>query len=125
MGVPLHFHYCRGELKHVTFLVKMYCHMPENADAPTGCCKKKTQQCAVGVVLQDCCDDATQWLQENLPAVCIKSNVSDLQGCDPAFVTGMSFGQLTVDNAIAVSTFEAIPPDTPLYLLQCALIYYG
>lgn len=124
IGVPMHFHYCQGELKHVSFLVKMECDEPGTVSTDHACCQTAKSHCATSQTLNSCCDDATQWLQDDLPAICAKSDL-DLNG--DLFITALS-SDFPDPYAVSVSVVSdastrLIP--RPLYLMQCALIFYG
>jgi hypothetical protein len=130
IGVPLHFHYCRGELKHVTLLVKMECHVPESGMAGHACCQKEYTQC--GNALQSfntCCNDATRWLQDHAPAVCPKDHAGDIQtksGTDDIAVEHRiaPVPQITISDLL-LRTESDTGDKAPRYLRFCALIYYG
>lgn len=124
IGIPMHFHYCQGELKHVSFLLKMECHDPGTGQTDPACCQTSRSHCASGQTLNSCCDDATQWIQDDLPAICAKSDL-DLDG--DLFITAMA-SDLSDPYGVIIDTGSDASIRNigrPLYLMQCALIFYG
>ena len=69
IGVPLHSHYCGGELQHVTLFTQMECDdhedMHAHVEKPQSCCTKGlTTQCEASNDNHDgCCDDQSEFLQ--------------------------------------------------------------
>jgi len=125
IGMPLHFHYCRGELKHVTLFLKMECHEVTSEQISPNCCKKAQTLCESGPSWNNCCDDDTRWIQDNLPAICSKSP-------DPVIIAPATstLPNLSISDELALAPFntglcEFIPLETPRYLAHCALIFYG
>lgn len=125
IGLPLHFHYCGGELKHVTLFVKMSCHEPEQEQDPHACCKNKAAQCHAGLTMNSCCDDATEWIQDNVPAV--QARALDLVLYPISYAVAIPvLNSLHSEMEPGVYSDDADPPPgLPFYLLACALIYYG
>jgi hypothetical protein len=126
IGVPLHFHYCRGELKHITFFVKMECHEPGADQAVHACCQGMKAETCSGHTLNNCCDDATQWIQDNLPAICAKNTEDQTNIAQVAVIRlDQTFESKAVYTAGKPSEDVKNNIGIPLYVLQCALIYYG
>lgn len=125
IGVPLHFHYCRGELKHVSFLLKMECHVPETGTAEHACCKTTKPQCGNGQTLNSCCDDATQWIQDDLPAICAKSDLDQLSGLTAMIPASVPTIEYALHHILPSTDHDFQQVHPPLYLLQCAFIFYG
>ena len=126
IGMPLHFHYCRGELKHITVLVKMECHVPNPVKSDHTCCKSIKPHCEATYALNNCCDDATQWIQDDIPALCLKnSEFEDISFAQAVDNTLPGLSDLSETNQSAELFKEPSYHKSPLYLLQCSLIYYG
>lgn len=124
IGVPLHLHYCQGELMHITVLVKVECGEPETGMEDQGCCQNKKPNCHSGNTLNNCCDDATQWLQDDLLAICQKS----IDGDTPTVVkSAIVHNNATIIIQDSPSVYPALLTSSgpPLYIFQCALVYYG
>ena len=122
IGVPLHFHYCRGELKHVSLVVRKGCQGEDmHKVMARDCCKKTKPQCTKG----KCCNDATEWAQENIPAVVQKlvfkapMTLRSAEQVAESHLTEYTYQQP------APRDMEALAESPPLYLLKCSLIYYG
>jgi hypothetical protein len=124
IGMPLHFHYCRGELKHVTLLVKLECHVPQQAIAGHACCKAAMPTCESKHRLNNCCDDSTQWIQDEIPALCPKH--ADFEDVSAPTITYPKYDD--TERLLNISTpsvdYRSARPQS-LYLLQCAFIFYG
>ena len=69
IGVPLHYHYCEGELQHVSILFKKACASHEEDEhtdeVPTACCTSKdVSHCEESKgVNNDCCDNESDLVQ--------------------------------------------------------------
>jgi hypothetical protein len=126
IGLPLHFHYCRGELKHITLLVKMECHAQEHDTMDHACCRAQKSQCDLGIKTQNCCDDATQWIQEDLPALCVEGHDLEFPVIANAAVTSsVELFQHLYSGVSIFSVKENPGTGPPIYQIQCSLIYYG
>jgi len=126
IGVPLHLHYCRGELKHVTLFVKAGCHEMPKEQVARACCKEKQPHCAIGQAHNQCCSDDTQWLQEDLPVIVAEyiQLTIDLDDLNPGVHEILSEESMHRMDPIPEIQY---PPgaDIPLYLVHCSLIFYG
>jgi hypothetical protein len=125
IGMPMHFHYCKGELKHVTLFVQKGCHPEPAPTSDHACCKSLNSHCDLGDVRDNCCDNSTEWLQDNAPTVCAKAFV--LQDTPDKELVILSFcdTETIYSDQIARDDTETIHgSDPPLYLLHCSLIYY-
>jgi hypothetical protein len=126
IGMPLHFHYCKGELQHITLILRMDCHEQEPVEGQS-CCKPTTAHCPESLAVNACCSDATQWLHEEVPAIC-SANILPEEGPDGYAVAHI----LTIAGHTPSGGSDMIPrepqspgPDIPLYVAHCALIFYG
>jgi hypothetical protein len=124
IGLPLHFHYCRGELKHVTMFVRMGCHEQEHQTFAHGCCESKPQ-CEPGHLNNHCCQDATKWLHEDNPAVIAQNLTFNTPGCE--MVSAVINPDLRLSESKSPRQTHHVLATTgpPLYLMQCAFIFYG
>lgn len=127
IGMPLHFHYCKGELRHVSLLVKISCHDAEESQEVHACCKtnQAAATCHVSPSMKSCCDDATQWVQDKLPAILAKDLEVELSPAISAVAIEVSVLFVTTAAQQEVNTEEDPPPGPPIYLRDCSLIYYG
>lgn len=125
IGMPLHFHYCRGELKHVSVLVKMECHVPDQTMVGQTCCKSVKPHCEAKHSLNNCCDDATQWIQDDVPALCAKG--FEFDDVDALYAVNVVAGHTVQPQAVqGLPQVETVSDHSPpLYLLQCSFIFYG
>ena len=130
IGVPLHYHYCGGELQHITLFAAKECESHDDThvkveDALVCCQDQEISHCNDGVSVPDCCDDETEILQLN------------------ERVAALVFLQDMYSDVIGVCEFNELPtvqleeePDYDLirglpvatvqtYLEHCSLIFYG
>jgi len=126
IGLPLHFHYCKGVLKHVTLFVKMTCHELELERTAHACCKSHTQ-CSAGPTMNTCCDDATEWIQDSIPAILARDVEFDLTLLVNAVApsSAKSLNTVITQEVFGPGPDAGPPPGPPIYLLTCSLIYYG
>jgi hypothetical protein len=122
--VPLHLHFCEGELQHITVLIRMEGCASETGKDEPGCCKNKRRPCNNELSRNSCCDDATQWLQDDLAAICLTNVhgdevVSTLSAVSPESVVVPLHDSPSVYPDLLTSS------GPPLYIFQCALVYYG
>jgi len=126
IGLPLHFHYCRGQLKHVTMFIRMECHEQEGPVSEHACCDARPMICEIGHANNHCCQDATKWLHENIPAPCAQNPVFKGVNWDlpkpVAFDSDLQIGDSCVPREKHTALLTNGPP---LYLTQCAFIFYG
>ena len=126
IGMPLHFHYCRGELKHVSVLLKLDCHDTEQSEAGHACCKTPKPHCESKRALNTCCDDSTQWVQDEMLALNVKSSESETSEIPEVLSCGVSaWSEQAGQNASLRASMDEYVQPPPLYLLQCSLIFYG
>ncbi len=129
VGVPLHYHYCKGDLEHITLLIQKECsdHEEEQqrlADSPFACCLKDKMSCEASTEKGDCCDDQTEFLQMDEDAVQALGDVKDLV---QFYALPRNVEVSGSDQEMTVEPRAHSPPDTgpPLYLLNCSLVFYG
>jgi hypothetical protein len=123
--MPLHFHYCMGELKHVTFLLKVECHGEGTVGDLHACCGVSKSSCSAGHSLNKCCNDSTEWLQDEIPALLQKVDSDTLTDGIEAYPKGGNHVLISsVHSELHPGSNLQISP-RPLYLLKCSLIYYG
>ena len=130
IGMPLHFHYCMGNLQHVSLLVKKGCHESDGAVRHHGCCDQKPvcHQSEPGEVMgmDNCCDDATEWLHEELSAVCAWTQTNTLlQTTLPVVISHVLLISEEQTTPASENRQDLPPPGAPLYKLHCALIFYS
>lgn len=125
VGLPLHFHYCKGMLESVSLIFKKACddHQEQIADLPACCQKMEVRHCTeaddkcchdqVKVLTQDITSIAPQILQwESIPFVFIPSVAP------PATVT------IKV-NTPSVLVTPGSDSGPPIYILHKAFIFYA
>lgn len=126
VGMPLHYHYCKGQLQHVTLLTKRTCDDTHaKAVSPFACClglDKMVCEADEG----DCCDDESQWLsndEDQLQASLTKSIADlDLQIVSPE--AGWDLIGSSAETEVE-PTANAPPPGGAKYLLYCSFVFYG
>ena len=125
IGVPLHLHYCRGELQNISLFVRSGCaEMPE-AQAHK-CCNELPAQCATEHAKNHCCDNDTRWLKEDVPVVCTELSIPGSK----VVAAPLATSEVTLpqgDAYVSYATAHRYPPGNapPSYLLHCALIFYS
>ncbi len=125
VGLPLHFHYCKGMLESVSLFFKQACddHQEQIADLPTCCQKIQAKNC----IEEDnkCCDDQVKVLTQDI--ISIAPQV--LQWDSTAFVFTPLAGHTAIVNVKADSHFAPVTPESdsgpPKYILHQALILYA
>jgi hypothetical protein len=75
--------------------------------------------------MKSCCDDATQWVQDKLPAILAKDLEVELGPAISAVAIEGSTLFVTAAPQPELYTAEDPPPGPPIYLRDCSLIYYG
>lgn len=123
MGLPLHFHYCKGLLESVTLLIKPGCddHV-EVSDLPACCKKQEVSHCNTSK--DDCCNDEVLVLTQDLTSL----TPHLLKWTDISFVpTSAPYAALQSAQPNRIDQVEIIEKDTgpPRYIRYGALIYYG
>ncbi len=122
-GIPVHFHYCKGELKHVKILFKTGCHDKSDDPEPDAGCCISTKACQDPGTNATCCSDATEWNHENEDAV--PPPATDLV---PALQDVRWSGAIAPAGSglqVAHAPGEGSANSPPIYILSCALIFYG
>jgi len=130
IGVPLHYHYCGGELQHISLFTTKECASHDDVHSNTEelrtCCEGKTvSHCQDGISIPDCCDDKTELLQidESVTAlVLLQSDYVDA-------VIACEFAELPKiiqkEDATGVAIHVLQPKPVLPYLEHCSLIFYG
>ena len=130
IGVPLHYHYCGGELQHITLFTAKECASHDDshqkAEDPQACCQGKTiSHCSDAVSIPDCCDDQTEFLQfdESVTAlVFLQGNYTDaIIACEFAELPSILQNEDAPGETVHVDRPKPVQP----YLEHCSLIFYG
>ena len=130
VGVPLHYHYCKGDLEHVTLLFQKECsdHKEETnrvADSPFACCLKGKMSCEMTTDDGNCCDDETELLQlDDEVVVQSMPNLGDV----PVQAVELPLTEtLEVEYTEAIQPCANAPPQNgpPVYLMNCSFVFYG
>jgi|GEM_PF-2619113 len=130
IGVPLHYHYCAGELQHITLFAPSECTSHDDThkkvEEPVTCCEVKTvSNCNEADSLPDCCDDQTELLQldESVTALIFLQNkyTDAVVACE--FVELPSVLQKEDAQADPIHVLRSNP--VLPYLEHCSLIFYG
>jgi hypothetical protein len=130
IGVPLHYHYCGGELQHITLFAPKECESHDVAhkkvEEPQACCQGKAiSHCNDETSGPDCCEDQTELLQldDRVAALVL------LQGKYADAIVVCEFAELpSIQQKEAVNsdiTYVQPPPLVQSYLEHCSLIFYG
>lgn len=130
VGVPLHYHYCEGELQHISFFAPKECESHEDthekAAEPLACCLGQiSSHCNETASVPDCCDDETELLQfdETVTAlVFIQGHYMDaIVACEFAELPAVHQKVDAPGDPVHVLRPKPILP----YLEHCSLIFYG
>jgi hypothetical protein len=130
IGVPLHFHYCKGELQHVTIFTQKECdaheqHNSEAARSPMGCCMGVGSDHCSLAENPDCCNDELDLIQLDDEAAAVLLPFSlDVEVCAPAATVEV---QPSVLRNIAKGYHANAPPAAgpKIYLANCSFVFYG
>lgn len=125
VGLPLHFHYCKGMLESVSLFFKQACddHQEQIADLPACCQKIEAKHCTEED--NNCCDDQVKVLTQDITSIAPQV----LQWESIAFVFTPLAGQTAKVPVKADSHFAPVTPESdsgpPIYILHQALIFYA
>jgi len=129
IGVPLHYHYCQGELQHVSVFTQVECdshekHQKEVEKAPEACCIS-TQSAHCGIDDPECCDDESDLIQLDDEAAAILLPFSlDVEMCS----TSAQVVPIPAITSKALLGYNAnAPPNAgpKIYLTNCSFVFYG
>ncbi len=130
VGVPLHYHYCKGELQHITLFTQKECdshekHEEEAEKSPFACCLSASADHCGMVDDPDCCDDESDLIQldDEMAAAIMPFNV-DNEFCAATF---NPLEETSVCHHTEAG-FDAHAPPVPaisLYLAHCSFVFYG
>jgi len=125
VGLPLHFHYCKGMLESVSLFFKKACddHQEQIADLPACCQKIQARHCSDED--NKCCDDQVKVLTQDITSIAPQL----LQWESLAFVFTSAVAPLAIVPVITNSHFALVTPESdsgpPIYILHQALIFYA
>lgn len=127
VGLPMHFHYCKGMLASVSFFMKSVCddHEEDVARLPV-CCRKTTttsNSCDRGK--EGCCDDRTTILSQDLTSLLPKlfSDALDLHPVEPVF---FALHKAPLQDSTPCAAFRVSSDHgPPLFIRHQALLLYA
>jgi hypothetical protein len=123
IGLPVHFHYCKGILESVSVFISQGCDDHEEiADLPACCKKLETSHCTPGA--GDCCDDKVSILIQEVESLIPHFAKWDVIVPAPQ---SFSFTQLERTKIVSCPSISGISTDTgpPIYILHQSLIFYA
>ncbi len=130
IGVPLHYHYCEGELQHISIFAPKECESHDDTHEkiaePLTCCQGNLPtHCGEAVTIPDCCDDETELLQldETVTAIVfLQGHYTDaIVACEFAELPAVQQKEDAPGDLVQVLRPKPILP----YLEHCSLIFYG
>ena len=125
VGLPLHFHYCKGMLESVSLFFKKACddHQEQIADLPACCQKIQAKHCTEED--NNCCDDQVKVLTQDITSIAPQF----LQWESIAFVFTPTVAPKVTVPLKANLHFAQVTPESdsgpPIYILHQALIFYA
>ena len=129
IGMPLHYHYCKGELQHVTAFTQKECESHESKkQSPFACCLKSGEKhcdMALDAEEPDCCSDQSKWVQLDELAVAefVKVQLHNYLGLLNIY---HSYTFLREAGASGVPVERGPPvPAVARYIYHCSLVFYG
>lgn len=125
VGLPLHFHYCKGMLESVSLFFKKACddHQEQIADLPACCQKIQAKHCSEED--NNCCDDQVKVLTQDITSIApqLLQWESIPFVCTPAVVpTATVLVKVNSPSALVTPGSGSGPP---IYILHQALIFYA
>lgn len=125
VGLPLHFHYCKGMLESVSLIFKKACddHQEQIADLPTCCQKLETRHCSEAN--DKCCHDKVKVLTQNITS--IAPQLLQWESISPDFIPPVAPSATVAVKVNLPSSPVAPGSDSgpPIYILHQALIFYA
>lgn len=124
VGLPMHYHYCKGSLESVSILFKDNCDDEVTMANMPDCCKKLYQQ---HCKKEDngCCHDKVKVISQDLtstvPAFHVLTPV-DFENNEPVVKSSV-----TENNSVSPFSFQNTISDSgpPIYIRFHSLIYYA
>ena len=130
IGVPLHYHYCKGELQHITLFTQKECdsheeHEKEVEKSPFSCCLANTSDHCGMADESDCCDDESDLIQLDDEAAAI-SVLPFFDAELSSVAVNFDFISIQVDKDVIGYNAHAPPLTGPkIYLANCSFVFYG
>ena len=125
VGLPLHFHYCKGMLESVSLIFKKACddHQEQIADLPSCCQKLETRHCTEAD--DKCCHDQVKVLTQDITS--IAPQLLQLESIPVDFIPPVA-PSATVAVKVNLPSAPVTPGSDsgpPIYILHQALIFYA
>lgn len=134
MGVPLHYHYCGGELQHITLFVQKECdsHGEEehekHEESPFSCCLgKEVSHCGTTSDTSegDCCDNEADFMQYDHD-VSVQSDPLSFDTHATAAAASADLLNLAASAGVLQNLANGPPLiQAKIYLAICSLVFYG
>jgi hypothetical protein len=125
VGLPLHFHYCKGMLESVSLIFKQACddHQEKIADLPSCCKKLSTKHCTEAD--DKCCHDQVKVLTQDITS--IAPQLLQWESIAVDFVSPLAPSATVAVKVNLPSAPVATGSDSgpPIYILHRALIFYA
>ena len=124
VGLPMHFHYCKGMLESVSLLFNPGCDDHQEVSDLPACCAKSTADNHCSKEKDNCCDDEVLVLSQDIQSL----TPHFLKWLDVPFLHTVTASpvQLT-QQPIGTDIYDQFIADNgpPLYLLHKAFIFYA
>ena len=131
IGVPLHYHYCEGELQHVTFIFRKGCDSHDEdahvEESPFACCLgKEVSHCEESAASEsDCCDNESDLLQIGDEFVAVTNTLADDYTALMPVVEVVEMAGEYVQSLLANPANGPPLPAQKKYLTNCSFVFYG
>lgn len=118
-GLPVHYHYCKGKLKHITLFSKKQC---ASETAPFACCLTQKGICKTDIG-GECCDDELKLLETQNDQFIQNSEFpnEELQCATPPVL----IDDIAEESTGSDDAGNSGPPPGPKFALHCAFLFYG
>ena len=125
VGLPLHFHYCKGMLESVSLFFKQACddHSEQIADLPACCQKLESRHCKEAD--DDCCHDQVKVLTQDITSIAphlLQWESIPVDFISPVVPSSTVAVKVSLPSAPVAPGSDSGPP---IYILHQALIFYA
>lgn len=125
IGLPLHFHYCKGMLESVSLIFKQACddHQEQIADLPSCCQKLEARHCAEAN--DKCCHDQVKVLTQEITSIAPQLLQWESIQVDFTPLVAPSAAVAVKMNLSSAPVAPGSDSGPPIYILHQALIFYA
>ena len=117
VGLPMHYHYCKGALESVSILFRNACEEEVAALNAKTCCQKTAKSHCTSEN-NGCCKDQVKVLNQDITSVA--PNPVQLDDIEIDFITSESHALPNAEDAVFLKAFDIRGPNAkpPFYILH-------